>query len=124
MGGAFVLLVIALLCLPKLQIARKPVITEIYPTVGKPGDIVNISGKRFGKVRESNYVEFNGNRLTSSSYIAWNDTQIKVILPPNIQDGLVFVGTNNTRSNPAFFANEKTIPLIARQRQPDRKSVV
>ncbi|MBQ9630691.1 MAG: IPT/TIG domain-containing protein, partial [Treponema sp.] len=115
---AFVLLVIGISVLANIRISRRPVITEINPPVGGPGDVISISGKHFGINRDSSYVEFNGNRLTSSAYIAWTDSQIKVIIPSNIQDGLVVVGANNNRSRPAFFTNERDIPLIARQRQP------
>ncbi|MBR7064409.1 MAG: IPT/TIG domain-containing protein, partial [Treponema sp.] len=113
----FFLFIIMLLSLFSIQIHRAPVIKEINPSVGKPGDIIDITGKHFGKIRESSYVEFNGTRLTSSSYISWTDNEIKVLIPPNIQDGLVVVGSHNLRSKPAFFANEKDIPVLARQRQ-------
>lgn len=88
-----------------------PVIESIVPPVGSPGDVVLINGKNFGDVRDMNYVEFAGSKVTASSYISWTDTCIKLVLPANIQDGLVVVGIKNQRSNPALFANEVDIPV-------------
>lgn len=94
-----------------IHINQKPVITSINPPVGSPGDLIIITGKDFGNTRDTSYVEFGGSRLTSSSYISWTDTEIKVVLPANIQDGLVVVETKNNRSQPAFFANVTAAPV-------------
>ncbi|MCR4741711.1 MAG: IPT/TIG domain-containing protein [Treponema sp.] len=88
-----------------------PEIESIVPPVGSPGDVVIISGKNFGDARNMSYVEFSGSKLTSSSYISWSDTQIKLVLPANIRDGLVVVGTKDSRSKPSLFANEVDIPV-------------
>lgn len=91
-----------------------PVITKIEPPVGAPGDIIVIYGENFGDSREEdmNYVEFSGVKLTSSSYMSWSNNQIKIILPANIQDGLVVVGSKTMKSNPSFFANNEGIPIL------------
>lgn len=88
-----------------------PVIETIVPPVGSPGDVVLINGKNFGDIRDMNYVEIAGSKLTASSYISWSDNTIKIVLPANVQDGLVVVGVKNQRSNPALFANEIDIPV-------------
>ncbi|MCQ2578925.1 MAG: IPT/TIG domain-containing protein [Treponema sp.] len=88
-----------------------PEIDYINPPVGNPGDIVVIKGKNFGHERDMNYVEFSGNRLTASNYISWTDDTIKVIIPANIQNGLVVVGNAKHRSRPSFFANLSDIPV-------------
>jgi hypothetical protein len=93
-----------------IKIRHVPAITNINPPVGSPGDLVIIRGKNFGNSRDMSYVEVGGSHLTASSYLAWSDTEIKVILPANVKDGLVIVGTNSARSKPAFFANEREIP--------------
>ena len=93
---------------------RKPVIERLDPPIGSPGDLVIIKGKHFGNMQGSGYVEFAGSKLTASSYIAWTDKEIKVILPANVSDGLVFVGTEINRSEPSFFTNEREIPVAAR----------
>lgn len=94
-----------------IRVKQKPEIYSIVPPMGAPGDLVIISGNEFGNVKDTSYVEFAGCKLTSSSYISWKNDEIKVILPPNIQDGLVFVGIKNIRSKPAFFANVTTAPV-------------
>lgn len=88
-----------------------PVINSIVPPVGSPGDLVVINGENFGTARDMSYVEIAGSRLTASSYISWTDNCIKLVLPANVQDGLVVVGTKELRSNPALFANEVDIPV-------------
>ncbi|MGI5173533.1 IPT/TIG domain-containing protein [Treponema sp. OMZ 840] len=91
---------------------RPPVLTEIQPVVGEPGDIITLSGKNFGSKKEpDSYVEIGGGKLTSSSYILWTDTLIKAVLPYNIEDGLVYVSTKNGRSDAEIFANRQTIPV-------------
>ncbi len=89
----------------------EPVIESLTPSVGSPGDIVVINGKNFGDTRDMSYVEFAGSKLTASAYISWSDDCIKLVLPANVQDGLVVVGTKDMRSKPALFANEIDIPV-------------
>ena len=93
------------------KIKQKPEISSITPPIGAPGDLVIIKGKDFGETKNTSYVEFGGSKLTASSYISWSDTEIKLVLPANIQDGLVFVGTKDTRSKPVFFANATSVPV-------------
>ena len=90
---------------------KKPVLTDISPGVGTAGDILLLRGQNFGSFRGSSYVEFCGNRLTESGYVSWEDKAIRVIVPGNTQDGLVYVATRAGRSNPEFFANELDIPV-------------
>ena len=97
------------------KIQPEPVIESIVPPVGAPGDIVVINGKNFGDSRDMSYVEIAGSKLTSSSYVSWSDTKIKIIVPANVQDGLVIVGTKNVQSKPALFANEVDIPVYVPQ---------
>lgn len=88
-----------------------PEIYAITPPVGSPGDVIVITGKNFGDSRDMSFVEFSGSKLTASSYISWSDSQIKLVLPANVQDGLVVVGTKEYRSKPSLFANEVDIPV-------------
>lgn len=96
------------------NVKRKPVIASINPPVGSPGDIMVVTGENFGSSRGSSYVELGGSRVTASGYLAWTDSQIKIVLPSNVQDGLVIVGTAAGRSAPVFFANEAGIPVAVR----------
>ncbi len=101
-----------------------PEIEAIVPPVGSPGDVIVIKGKNFGEPRDMSYVEFAGSKLTASSYISWNNDTIKLVLPSNIQDGLVVVGVNNQRSKPALFANEVDIPVPVTQSFQTTKPVI
>ena len=101
-----------------------PEIEAIVPPVGSPGDVVVIKGKNFGDARDMSYVEFAGSKLTASSYISWQDDTIKLVLPSNIQDGLVVVGVNNQRSKPALFANEVDIPVPVTESFQTTKPVI
>ena len=82
-----------------------PEIVSVVPPVGSPGDLVVINGINFGDVRDMSYVEIAGSKLTASSYISWTDNCIKIVLPANVQDGLLVVGTKEMLSKPALFAN-------------------
>ncbi|MCR5723897.1 MAG: IPT/TIG domain-containing protein [Treponema sp.] len=89
-----------------------PVITSITPPVGAPGDLMTITGSDFGALRSpESYVEVGGSKITSSGYLSWSNKEIRIILPTNVQDGLVIVGTKNGESKPGFFANEAGIPI-------------
>ena len=100
-----------LLLLSTRSVLRKPVLKEIAPSVGAPGDVLILRGENFGSARGSSYVELCGNRLTESGYVSWDDDLIKVIVPGNTEDGLVYVATRAGLSNPEFFANELAIPV-------------
>jgi len=93
------------------SVSRKPLLNEISPSVGAPGDYLSLRGQNFGPSRGFSYVELCGNRLTESSYVSWQDDLIKVIVPGNTEDGLVYVVTRAGKSNPEFFANELAIPV-------------
>ncbi|HZK19685.1 MAG TPA: transglutaminase domain-containing protein [Treponemataceae bacterium] len=95
--------------------APAPLVVDMNPAVGEPGDILTIRGKYFADKDTSSYVEIGGNRITSSLYLSWQDDTIKIVLPPNIEDGLVYVCTKNGCSEPRMFANKQTIPVPAPQ---------
>ena len=93
---------------------------SVNPPVGSPGDLMVISGQNFGAVRtSSDYVQVGGSRITASGYLKWTANQIKIILPSNVQDGLVIVTTKSGSSKPGFFANEAGIPVEV---PPDTKT--
>ncbi|MBP3608649.1 MAG: IPT/TIG domain-containing protein [Treponema sp.] len=116
----FILLVVGLFSLINYRSRKVPIITSITPPVGAPGDIMIISGENFGPTRNtSDYVEVSGSKITASGYLAWQDTLIKIILPANVQDGLVIVSTKSGSSEPGFFANKAGIPVEV---PPDTKT--
>ncbi len=123
--GIFVILIVlGSVFLINYRTKPVPVIYSIVPPVGSPGDLVVITGENFGDVRDMSYVEIAGAKLTASSYISWMDTTIKIVLPANVQDGLVVVGTKDMRSKPALFANEVDIPVPVPAVQQVSKPVI
>ncbi len=94
-----------------INIKRTPEIISVNPPTGSPGDIIALKGKKFGSARDSSFVEIGGERLTSSSYLSWNNNEIKIVLPPNVQNGLIIVDTSGKRSKPAVFVNQTAIPV-------------
>lgn len=112
-----------LFCLFVLAIAglasvahKEPVLTEITPSIGEPGEVLVIRGRHFGPERGDSWVEIAGNRLTSSSYISWSDTTIMATLPQTIDDGLVTVYAKTGKSNPLIFGNRNNMPVAAREK--------
>ncbi len=122
--GLLICAVVLIVLLIGLKNRAIPEIESIVPPVGSPGDIIVINGKNFGDVRDMSYVEFSGSKVTASSYISWEDNVIKLILPSNVQDGLVVVGVKNQRSKPALFANEVDIPVPVVQTVQTTKPVI
>ncbi len=79
-----------------------------------------ITGNNFGNQRNtSSYVKVGESVITSSGYRSWTNNQIKILLPSNVQDGLVVVVTKAGKSKPGFFANEVGIPVEV---PPDTKT--
>ena len=113
--ASMMLLVIAIILIAVSIFTKRnkpvPCIESIVPPVGAPGDIITINGSNFGDIRDISYVEFAGAKLTASSYISWKDDCIKIVLPTNVQDGLVVVGVQSMCSKPALFTNEIDIPI-------------
>lgn len=103
---------------------RTPLIQSITPAVGSPGDTMTIRGSNFGASRGMSFVEIGGSRVTASGYISWTDSEIRLVLPSNVQDGLVFVQTQAGKSKPEFFANETGIPLAAPETRKTEQPVV
>ena len=113
----FILVVIIFLSvvISSIESMELPVITSIEPKIGVPGDIMIINGTGFGDIRDTSTVEIGGSALTSSSYLLWTNTQIKVLLPTNMQDGLVHIITQNGKSEPHVFTNKENIPIAIQQ---------
>ena len=113
-GFLFLAIIIAFSIILSFKTKPEPKISSLTPVTGSPGDLIVIKGENFGSSKDTNYVEFEGNngrnRLTASSILSWKNEEIKLILPPNIQDGLVYVGNKDTKSNPKFFANAAFLP--------------
>ena len=125
----FLYLFIIALALTVISIAtvkskKIPVIDSVIPVVGSAGDTMVIRGSNFGSVRGTNYVEIGGNRITASGYVNWTENLIRLILPSNVQDGLVIVVTQSGKSKPGFFANEAGIPVAVQQNTKTSQPVI
>ena len=90
---------------------KAPVIYSLTPSVGTGGEVVSLKGKHFGSQRSDSYVELGGNRITASDYTIWTDTEISLVLPFTISDGLMYVVTPAGRSEPVVFTNKDTMPI-------------
>jgi hypothetical protein len=90
---------------------RPPVVDAITPTAGKPGEVMIITGRWFG--RERGEVRIAGISPTSSDYSEWSDTRISVTIPEEAGSGLVHVVTSNGASRGLLFINGDEIPVVA-----------
>jgi hypothetical protein len=90
---------------------RPPVVDAITPTSGKPGEVMVITGRWFG--RERGEVRIAGISPTSSDYSEWSDTRISVTIPDEAGSGLVHVVTPNGSSRGLLFINADEIPVVA-----------
>lgn len=113
---SIVILAIAASCFFGLESlkSKKAVIVSIDPAIGSSDELMTITGENFGDTQEESYVSIAGFRVTSSHYISWNDREIKLRIPYNVQDGLVKVITRRGESEPSFFANRSNIPESVR----------
>ncbi len=94
---------------------KRPEIVSLAPPVSSPGEILTIHGENFGSERSDSFVEIAGSRITASGYESWSDSQIRIVLPQTVQDGLVTVHTASGKSNSSFFAKQSGIPVAVRQ---------
>ncbi len=93
---------------------KKAVINSIDPAIGSSEETMTIRGENFGNEQGESYVSIAGFRVTSSHYLSWNDREIQLKIPYNVQDGLVKVITRRGESAPSFFANRSNIPESVR----------
>ncbi|OHE67667.1 MAG: transcription factor, partial [Treponema sp. GWB1_62_6] len=90
---------------------RGPRIDSIDPRIGTMGEVLRIEGSGFGGDRGQSRVTIAGIAPTSSSYIEWSPTRISVRIPDFGESGLVYVHTDNGKSNAALFTNRESLPL-------------
>ncbi len=117
-------IILTIISVATVKSKKIPTITSLSPVVGSAGDTMVIRGYNFGSVRGTNYVEIGGNKITASSYINWTDGLIKLVLPANVQDGLVIVSTQSGKSKPGFFANKAGIPVEVPQNIKTNQPVI
>ena len=79
-----------------------PTVRAIFPTSGRAGSYVTVSGSAFGASRGSSYVAF-GTRI-AGAFSSWTDTKLKVKVPSGVK-GKVYVRvyTSAGKSNGVSF---------------------
>ncbi|MDR2793424.1 MAG: IPT/TIG domain-containing protein [Treponema sp.] len=95
------------------------IISAIDPKIGIMGDIISIVGENFGADQDDSYITIAGQEPTTSSYLEWTDTFIRVRLPEFGQTGLVYVHKGDQKSNAVLFSNRLKIPEQAREVSAD-----
>jgi len=80
-----------------------PTITSIVPSSGVVGTIVTIKGSNFGASRGTSYVKFNTTNATTTDYVSWSNTEIKIRVPSGATTGPVTVATVGGTSNSKTF---------------------
>lgn len=77
----------------------KPRLSRVWPTKGRVGSIVTLTGRRFGSKRGKSIVRFGATRV--KRYAKWSATKVKVKVPKGTRKGAVTVvvktsgGTSN-----------------------------
>ena len=90
---------------------RPPEIESVSPQVGVPGDVLVIAGRYLGAQRDRAQVRIAGISLPSANYLEWSDTRVSVVVPEEINSGLVTIRTQNGVSKAEVFANRNQIPI-------------
>lgn len=86
----------------------------VDPKIGGGGEILLITGTGFGEERGGSYVSIGGVPPVNAAYLDWNDSYISLMLP-EAASGLLYVHRHGLKSNPAVFADQKSIPEIQRE---------
>ncbi|HEY9593687.1 MAG TPA: transglutaminase domain-containing protein [Spirochaetia bacterium] len=107
-----VVLVVFVLLSPRMA-GSPPHLDSITPTRGKPGDVMILTGRNFGGIRETSEVRISGISPTSQDYGEWTDTRISVTIPDDATSGIVYVVTKSGRSGGQLFINQADIPQPA-----------
>ncbi|MDR0411631.1 MAG: IPT/TIG domain-containing protein [Treponema sp.] len=89
---------------------KPPRIIAMDPKIGGMGDIVSIAGENFGSEQGTSYITIAGQEPTSSSYLEWSNTLIRVRLPEFGNAGLIYVHRGGRKSNPVLFSDRGNIP--------------
>lgn len=109
----FIIFISAATIISKLT-AKSPELIRINPPVSAKGEVVAIEGNGFGKEQGDQWIEISGVRISSSSYISWDDNKILFIIPENYEDGLIRVCSRDRQSNMLVFARRENIPEEAK----------
>ena len=96
--------------------STSPQITSISPSRARHNQVVTIRGTAFGANRGTSRVIFHGNKIPSSSqYVSWSDTQIRVRVPAGARTGNVQVVTTRGRDTARLTITSPWISSISPQ---------
>lgn len=93
-------------------IKHPPEIHRLSPAATYAEEPLVIEGSNFGSERAGAEVVIAGIRVTSSHYIEWSDSRIRLLVPHGVKSGRVIVKTSHGTSNGALFTNKSHIPVI------------
>ncbi len=110
--GLILFILFVILVLSSRFSGRPPLIEEITPQIGLPGEVMVIKGRFFGDSRNGGEVEIGGITVVASDYIEWTDNEISVRIPDDAASGMVFVKTRNGISRGKLFTNRRQIPVV------------
>lgn len=91
---------------------NRPSLESISPAIGERGDLLTVTGKRFGSVQGDSGLVIGGVKPTASSYLSWSDGLIRVRVPETADSGLVYVRGPRGRSNALLFTNREQVPIL------------
>ena len=98
---------------------RQPIISRVYPWVGKVADAIIIEGSNFGTYPKNRRLAIGGVVVPDSAIAEWTDTRIEAIIPPGVQQGIPASLRIDTypivESVPLVFYNEKTPVRLTKQ---------
>lgn len=120
----FILTVVICLYVFSYKNQSKPVVDSISPIAAGAGDILTIKGKNFGQIQEDSFVQIENSRFSASSYLSWNNNEIKLKVPQSVQDGFLFVKVGIYESNKKIFTNRDKMPIVLNSnRSLDKPSI-
>ena len=91
---------------------QNPVLQNISPRVGNPGEVMVIDGSYFGSDATASWVSIAGERITSSNILEWTPQRISLRIPDQARSGAVVVGTPSGVSKEQTFTNQNQIPQV------------
>ena len=92
--------------------APAPVLSAVSPDSGKANDTITVTGTNFGSTQGTGVLTFGS--VNATSYISWNATQIKVIVPSGVTAGAVnvTVTAGGKASNTKSFKSLSTVAAV------------
>ncbi|MBM2814683.1 MAG: hypothetical protein HW421_1445 [Ignavibacteria bacterium] len=89
---------------------QSPQIDNITPQPALPGELITITGKRFGSVQGNSTVMLDATTL--SNIQSWSDTKITLNLPSNAATGNLYITVDGLKSSPYFLSVSIPPPAI------------